>query len=387
MLMETTVDSDQGDTFRKEGATPAERDQLRREASVLAAAAHPGIVRLIGTAGGDPPTSLVLRRVRGQTFGETAIESLEVLAGIGAALATTVADLHDLGFVHRSISPSHILVDDEGRPVLCGFGSAGCAESPSQLFELRREDVRALAQVLLGRLSSSANGRVRAVLALAAGTRIRSRRCDARWLARQLVRRVPTSRLSPPCSPADPSHPVDPELQPLPSRPRSRILWRSRWGPKIGIAAIVGAVIGVAALVGAPLVTGRAGRASGDARGQSSVPCPAVDQGCGPVARPGGVITTSAGRFRLSTPAGSAFVVVGRWDCSPEGLPAEMDVATGDVWVFRSWPGPGRSETARLLTRVQAASGLQVLPTRAGCDLLRIQRSDRPGIIINPRPA
>jgi tRNA A-37 threonylcarbamoyl transferase component Bud32 len=382
MSMDVSVDSDR-DTLRKEGTTPAERDQLRREASVLVAAAHPGIVRLIGTDGGDPPTSLVLRRVGGQTFGETAIESLEVLAGIGAALATTVADLHDLGFVHRSISPSHILVDDEGRPVLCGFGSAGCAESPSQLVELRREDVRALAQVLLDRLSSSANGRVRAVLALAAGTRIRSRRCDARWLARQLVQTVPASRLSPPCSPADPSLPVERELQQVLRRPRS-LIWRgSRWCPKVVMAAI----LGVAAVVVAALAPGGAGGSGGDARGQSSVPCPAVDQGCGPLARPGGTITTSAGRFRLSTAARSAFVVVGRWDCLSEGLPAEVDVATGDVWVFGSWPGPGRSETAHLLTRVQAASGLQVIPTRTGCDLLRIQRSDGPGITINPRPA
>src|ERR1700722_6749964 len=141
--MKPGIDSDLG-TFRKEGDTPDERARLRHEAAVLTAVAHPGVVRLIGTEGGDPPSALVLRRVGGQSFADTPIDSLEVLAGLGAAVATTLADLHDLGFAHRAISASHILVDAEGRPFLCGFASACRADSPSELAELRRLDVSAL---------------------------------------------------------------------------------------------------------------------------------------------------------------------------------------------------------------------------------------------------
>ncbi len=375
--MTSAVDSVLG-TFRKEGDTSDDRDRLRREATVLAAAAHPGIVRLIGTEGGDPPTALVLRRVDGRALADTPIDSLEVLAGLGAAAATTLADLHDLGFVHRAICASHILVDEEGRPVLCGFASACRPASPSELAELGRQDVRALAEVLLARVAPSADSKVRAVLSLAAGTRARSRRCDARWLARQLVRRVPASRLSPPCPPEPPSS-VGSETS---SESRGR-----RWSPA---RATLAASIGAAAILGVALVArdsngGRPGHPQ-IAEMEASVPCPAVDLGCGPVGRPGGVISTSAGRFRLSASSRSTVVVVGRWDCSPDALPALVDVATGNVWVFGSWPGPGRSETATLLARVHSATGLRVLPTKAGCDLLRVPRSDGPAITIDPIP-
>ena len=46
-------------------------------------------------------------------------------AGLCVAVAATVARLHQAGVVHGCIEGSHVLVDPEGRPVLCGFGSAG----------------------------------------------------------------------------------------------------------------------------------------------------------------------------------------------------------------------------------------------------------------------
>ena len=46
------------------------------------------------------------------------------LAGLVASLATTVADLHDLGIVHGRLSADHVSSTPANRPVLCGFGDA-----------------------------------------------------------------------------------------------------------------------------------------------------------------------------------------------------------------------------------------------------------------------
>ena len=40
-------------------------------------------------------------------------------------LASTVADLHQLGLVHGRIDPSHVLLGANQRPILCGFTGGG----------------------------------------------------------------------------------------------------------------------------------------------------------------------------------------------------------------------------------------------------------------------
>jgi hypothetical protein len=46
------------------------------------------------------------------------------VAGLGAAVATTLADLHDAGITHGRVGADHILVGTAGGPVLCGFAEA-----------------------------------------------------------------------------------------------------------------------------------------------------------------------------------------------------------------------------------------------------------------------
>jgi len=355
-------------TFAKEAETAADRRRLLTEAGILAAVAHPGVVRLL-RAEGDPPQTLILELVEGTDLARASIDSAEVLAGIGAAVATTLADIHDLGVVHGAVDPSHVLIDQQGRPVLCGFGAASRPLTRTELIGLAGDDTAALAGVLVSHLPSSADVRLRAALRRAAGRRGRSRRIDARWLARELIRRTPGARLGGPGSGSD-GRDGTPRL-----RPARTPSWRRVRPALVVVAAIsLGIVLAV--------VAARPGGSGGRGAAPAQV-CPAVDRSCRPVAWPGGVIVTEAGRFRVSAPPGS-LVVLGRWDCSGQALPAIAELPTGDIWLFDSWPGPGRTSSARLVARVRALSGLAVIPARTGCDLLRVSEAGRRPVTIRP---
>lgn len=120
---------------RKQATTPAEVDRLKNEAAVLSVARHPGVVRLLGAEPGRMETRLV-----GGLFLASLSEEQ------GAALATTLADLHDIGVVHGAIDASHVLIDGRGRPVLCGFGSGATSVGPRD--PRKFDDVAALAALL-----------------------------------------------------------------------------------------------------------------------------------------------------------------------------------------------------------------------------------------------
>ena len=178
---------------RKQAQSEPERRQIQGEAAVLTAVAHPGVVQLLTTEG-DPVDTLVLRRVGAGSVDDLRHADVEVLAGVGASLATTVADLHEIGFVHRAITGPHVLLDEQGSPVLCGFGRALGPLPGAELAAHRVEDVRAIAAILL-ELVPTGDRRLRSVLQAAEGGRRWSRRGDARWLARRLVEIVPGARL------------------------------------------------------------------------------------------------------------------------------------------------------------------------------------------------
>ena len=64
----------------------------------------------------------MLRTVSGGDLTDAGRQPMPVIAGLGAAVATTIADLHALGFCHGGIEASHVLLDEAGRPVLCSLG-------------------------------------------------------------------------------------------------------------------------------------------------------------------------------------------------------------------------------------------------------------------------
>jgi tRNA A-37 threonylcarbamoyl transferase component Bud32 len=362
----------EGGTFRKEAETAADGERLRREAEVLTAVAHPGLVRLIAAEGGELPEALVFGLVEGTDLNRMDVADPTVLAGIGAAVATALADIHDLGLVHSAITAAHVLIDEQGRPVLCSFGSSSYPDTPARMGQLAREDTAALASMLLSRLPSAADAGVRATLRTAAGRGGRSRRADARWLASQLVRRVPGARLAEPGSRSEglvDTHRLDLVTPVAPARRRRR-----------GLTSVL---VGLLAMgIGLAIFGLRSGGSSPHPP-TTAARCPRVDYSCRPVGWPGGIITTAQGRFRVAAPPGS-IVVLGRWNCSDQALPAVAERSSGDVWLFDSWPGPGHSRTARLVARVRSISNLAVIPTQAGCDVLRITRTGAGPLTVRP---
>jgi hypothetical protein len=104
-------------------ATSAEEvAQLGYEATRLRRAAHPGVVGFLDHHAADEAHAELRTRYSGRSL-EGWQGDLTRLAGLGAAVAATLADLHELGVVHGRIEPSHVLVGMDGRPRLCGFSA------------------------------------------------------------------------------------------------------------------------------------------------------------------------------------------------------------------------------------------------------------------------
>ena len=356
----------------KRARSGEERAQLAAEAAVLRSLAHPGVVRLVDVDGGDPPDGLLLRRIPGGDLSQLGAQPPEVVAGLGAAIATTVADLHDLGVHHGALEASHVLLDGEGRPILCSFGRARSNTSPPPGGIDRNPDVCALARLLLSLLASEAPGRLDRTLRRAAGARGRGH-SDARLLARQLTTCIPEARL-----PGGPDLVVETVSSDPGGATRTR-LQRDRFGSSPAwrrrVAAMVLAGSGVAAIA-MYVATWRS--ASGPER---SLACPAVDAGCRPVLVPGGVLTTSDGRYAVGE-AGDV-VVLGRWQCGLPALPALLRRRSEQLWAFNAWPKPGHGVTGHLVANhLGGATSLRVVVERSGCDRIEVERLGQPPITV-----
>lgn len=82
--------------------------------------------------------------------------TIEVLAALGASLATTLARVHDAGIAHGDLTPSNVLFDARDRPVLADLGlawldgevgGAGCTPAYSPPERLRGSPPSAAADV------------------------------------------------------------------------------------------------------------------------------------------------------------------------------------------------------------------------------------------------
>ena len=355
------------DVVRKQAENRSERGRLAREAGVLRVAAHPGIVQLVAAEGDGDPEALVLRRVAGPSLSDRGVLAPDELAQIGAAAATTLADLHDIGVVHRALAPEHVLMDRADRPVLCGFGSARYAAQGDDLDAWRREDVKALARLLIDKAGSPLGAKPAAVLRAAAAGRSRTgwrgAAIDARFIASTLAAVAPA---------------VTPNVAPdaAPARIRPRV--KARFVP--GGVAAAGALVLIVALWSVSKGAPAPARRTQPAELRSVVtPCPMQDEGCAPVVAPNGMVGPG---FRILGAAG--VTVLGRWDCRGIATPAVLDPATGDVWVFDTWPTGGQKTRGRLVAAGTGGSSLAVVPASGsgGCDRIRIERHGRPSLVI-----
>ena len=146
----------------KHAPAGAEAERLAEEAAVLRSAAHPGVVELVAErhlAHGAFELMLVVAGSRTAADVRTDERTgLVGVAGLVASLATTVADLHDLGVAHRRIGADHVVIDGSGRPVLCGFGAAVRAEPGALSDADRAADVAGLGGLLRHLLSEPCPG-------------------------------------------------------------------------------------------------------------------------------------------------------------------------------------------------------------------------------------
>lgn len=127
------IDTDAtGQPITRKHADTADAARVRHEARALEAARHPGVVELAEhVEHPDGSCELATRWVGSHSLETWPCRSAAHVAGLVAALATTVADLHDLGISHGALTADHVLIRHDGRPVLCGLAEARLEDSPA----------------------------------------------------------------------------------------------------------------------------------------------------------------------------------------------------------------------------------------------------------------
>ncbi|MCU1497506.1 MAG: serine/threonine protein kinase [Acidimicrobiales bacterium] len=201
---------ERGPVVVKIASDAAARERLAREALRLDQARHPGVVELL-EAGED---QLVLAWAGDRTL-ELVRPDVATAAALLAAVASTVADLHELGIVHGRIGPDHVIVGADGRPRLCSFaGGATTATSAGDV-----ADVGRLIDLLLGdglepepipdrrwarRRTPGPDRRSLLAVADRASQEDPAQRPTARSLALLITDAVPSARLPRPTSPVLP---------------------------------------------------------------------------------------------------------------------------------------------------------------------------------------
>ena len=369
----------------KRSRNDADTVRLRHEAELLSAARHPGVVELVDCE--VEADGVVLRTgfVGGHSLDTVGPLELERAAGLVAALADVVADLHDLGVVHGRVEPAHILIGPGGRPILCGFGGGGrvgsvpppgppatsgfvdpAASSEAALFP--HHDVYGLGCVLRTLVGDSANDlepiperrftvdRLRATwtgfhrrslltLADRATDEIASRRPPARRFARELLDAIPTASL------------IDAADAP-PETPRRRTHLTV-----IGVIAVV--VVALLALV-------RSGHSSA---ASPTAPVSSISESVAPTSttvpvhiEDGRVIVIGAQRFTAGAPGDR--VAVGDWDCDGTATVAVLRPSSGAVFVFDDWATASADLSVPASAHVPGAVDLDARPRDDGCTSL-----------------
>lgn len=428
MRVEQAIDERGRQVAVKRAETPDEAARLRREADLLEVAAHPGLIEIVRWQDGAA-AELSTVWVGGPSLAEAPPLDIEEVAGVVAAAASTLADLHAAGLVHGSVEPSHVLLDADGRPVLCGLGSGGvtgerCGED---LMLEPASDVAGLGAVL-GHLLARVPGRprggnvdsLRRLAGQAAGP------VEARPTARGLAdavhdavggARLPRSHSEPLAEPAKPPAPVLPSLEGL----RRPVAARPRRGLRVAEVGVV-----MAAVVGAAAVAfGRQARPTSSPAGVASAPPststsampaplqaesdpppatpprPTVPAGCAPVEGPltadvdgdgcaeavtfaAGVVEAAGRRWAVGQEGD--VVALGDWACAGRRSLALLRPSTGEVYAFSSWATADAEVHAPVVSRVAGGQALRSADLDGdGCNELVVERASGAPAVIHPR--
>src|SRR5690606_18962969 len=137
-------------TITKTATDESARRRLAHEAEMLRRAEHPGVVTLLGHERDGEVEVLRTAYCGSRTLATTTSMSVARVAGTISALATTVADLHDMGLAHGRLTADHVVINADGRPVVCGFAEAVAGDAARSR---RADDVAALGTLLHGLLA------------------------------------------------------------------------------------------------------------------------------------------------------------------------------------------------------------------------------------------
>jgi hypothetical protein len=456
MSMQVTVALDaEGPVVVKTAHGADDVARLRLEAERLERAAHPGLVVVVGPPTGEDvdggsADSAAEQGADNSVAGHAGVElrtrfagdpishwggSIGAVAGLGAAVAATLADLHDMGVVHGRLDATHILVGDDGRPRLCGLSHPGGA-APD-------DDVAALGRVLgdvleratpgprswpwRGRSSAARRRPLEQVLARACDP-VPSRRPNARLLAGSILSAVPGAELPATGQPFPGPEPayVPPDEELLDLVFTHELTDDERWAQALGddppdpagvarrepstapdggstgarIAAGSGAVAVAAIAAGAVFFVGGWGSRGSAPPPKADRASPAGQAGCPGVAAPaadvdgdgcpealvvdGAGISAGSARWRLGEPGD--VIAVGDWDCDGRAAPALLRPATGDVFVFPGWAVEGEPVAVEARDRLPGAVAIRGEREKDGCDDLVVDLGSGATATVEVRP-
>ena len=447
MAVRTSVTTDAGGrrVVAKVAGNAEEAARLTVEAAQLQAARHPGVVELVGVDGHGVGSILLTAQVEGPTLAQTGPLPLEETAGLLAALATTLADLHDLGLVHGAVAPEHVIVGPGGRPVLCGlaYGGRSGAPAPSlppvaaDFVDPARIGVEALSPAFdvfavgaLGRFLAPdpPAGHVLARVAVEATSADLSTRPDARALAEALQQEVPAARLprglaSPPLSrPSPAAGPADPLA--AWRREKGGIGCLRRSG-RSRTSIVVAAVAAVAVVGGAVILAGTRQAPAPMLLTEPAAPLPPDEVQPGPPTTGAGLVSSSttstavpvprrrdcpvpgsflqadvdgdgcpealryadgvleAGGIRWAVGQAGDQVATGDWSCQGMRTVALFRPSTGDLFRFDGWAAAGVDLKGVAVARVQGGQALRAADVdRDGCHEAVVERATGPAEVI-----
>ncbi|MEM7286993.1 MAG: hypothetical protein AAF480_11630 [Actinomycetota bacterium] len=397
-------------TVVKRATGTRQRARLAHEASLLADLRHPGVVRLVEYRPGVDHDELVTEFAGAVTMADHRPADVTAVAGLGAAISDTVADLHASGIVHGALQPDHVLLGSRRQPVLCSL-SAAVAEPDPPL----NDDIAAVGRLVAEWLDGAPVGRglrerraradVAATAALALDGGVTARELAARLAA------VPGASLG---GAAEATASGD-EQSEIDAEPGTRT-WRHRVVADTSSIAVVvsrraravcaalGLLLVVGLLVGSSLqpspavdrdVLGAAGptvvpalaagpssavppdRAVAPGAPQAANPLPATPCAPEPDVDGDGCAddTEVLGRlirhrdtwYQVGDPGD--VVILGHWACASRATPAVLRPSTGEVFVFDRWPTLGDPVTTTPARTVAPGTDVLVVGAEDGCDI------------------
>ena len=386
------TDPELGVVARQRATEVSRREQLRATATLLGELHNPGLVEVLALRDPAPgPTELLTRWVGATTLADHAPQRPTEVAGLMAAVASTVAELHRGGIAHRQLRADHVLVDG-ARPVLCGvshLGAGTAADLATDVADLGRLLTALLTRCRRG-IEPAAQLRLRRLTQLATTT---PATLDAARLATELSQ-VRGSRL--PTAPAPDPEPADRQGRSAAATPRAPrahraaaaaalalgvLLTNAGWAHLQPARSRLGAPDPTAAAA-SPAPTGCARRTARPSAG-TALQIDLDGDGCPEtVAIDGPRLTVDGTRYTLGRRGD--VIALGTWDAAGVPTPALLRPASGAVFVFHTWPGPGHDVTAHPRTVVPGAVSLSVRHRPGRPDQLLVHRPSLAAVVLTP---